>query len=124
VNGNGGPYCLSVHEPWASAIVEGAKRIENRTWRTEYRGRLLIHAAKHQPELFDMQRAAEWGWMQTRPYVLGAIIGAVELIDVLPLRELTGQPFAEGPWCWVLRAAQRFARPRTCRGQPGLFVER
>ena len=37
---------LSLWQPWASAITLGLKRIETRSWRTNYRGRLLIHAAK------------------------------------------------------------------------------
>lgn len=36
---------LSVKQPWASLIVCGAKDVENRTWTTPYRGRLLIHAS-------------------------------------------------------------------------------
>ena len=37
---------LTVKQPWASAIIYGDKDIENRVWRTGYRGRLLIHAGK------------------------------------------------------------------------------
>jgi hypothetical protein len=36
---------LTVHQPWAAALVRGSKRIENRCWRTAYRGPLIIHAA-------------------------------------------------------------------------------
>ena len=38
---------LSVREPWASLmfIGAGAKDVENRTWSTKHRGRLLIHAS-------------------------------------------------------------------------------
>ena len=38
--------CLSLHQPWASLIAGGAKRIETRSWFTSYRGPLAIHAAK------------------------------------------------------------------------------
>lgn len=37
---------ISVRQPWASAIACGAKRIETRSWKTDYRGPLLIHAGK------------------------------------------------------------------------------
>lgn len=37
-------YALTVKQPWASAIMAGLKRVENRTWRTDYRGPLAIHA--------------------------------------------------------------------------------
>jgi len=38
---------LSVRQPWASLIAEGTKTIELRTWRTSYRGPLLICASKY-----------------------------------------------------------------------------
>ena len=37
--------CLSVRQPWASLLVSGVKDVENRTWATHYRGKLLIHAS-------------------------------------------------------------------------------
>ena len=36
---------LSVKQPYASFICHGIKTIENRTWKTDYRGKLLIHAS-------------------------------------------------------------------------------
>lgn len=37
---------LSLWQPWASLIATGAKRYETRSWATNYRGPLLICAAK------------------------------------------------------------------------------
>lgn len=37
--------CLSIRQPWATSILHG-KDIENRSWRTHYRGQFLIHAGK------------------------------------------------------------------------------
>lgn len=37
---------LSIRQPWAWLIVNGHKAIENRSWRTWFRGTFLIHAAK------------------------------------------------------------------------------
>lgn len=36
---------LTVKQPWAYLICSGVKDIENRTWRTNYRGRIYIHAS-------------------------------------------------------------------------------
>lgn len=36
---------LSIKQPWASLIAHGIKDIENRTWATKYRGKVLIHAS-------------------------------------------------------------------------------
>jgi hypothetical protein len=35
---------LSIRQPWANLIVHGFKNVENRTWQTDYRGPVLIHA--------------------------------------------------------------------------------
>ena len=37
---------LTIKQPWAFAIAEGFKTVENRTRRTHFRGTLLIHAGK------------------------------------------------------------------------------
>ena len=37
---------LSVKQPWASLIASGQKTIETRTWRTDYRGDLLIVSSR------------------------------------------------------------------------------
>ena len=36
---------LSIKQPWASLIEYGIKDIENRTWKTNFRGRIYIHAS-------------------------------------------------------------------------------
>lgn len=38
--------CLTLTEPWASLVAEGAKRVESRSWGTTYRGELAIHAGQ------------------------------------------------------------------------------
>lgn len=37
---------LSIRQPWASLILMAGKDIENRSWKTGVRGRVLIHASK------------------------------------------------------------------------------
>ena len=37
---------LSIRQPWAWLIINGGKDIENRDWKTPFRGRCLIHASK------------------------------------------------------------------------------
>lgn len=37
---------LSIKEPFASLILNGMKKIETRSWKTNYRGELFIHASK------------------------------------------------------------------------------
>lgn len=78
---------LSIKQPWASLIVEGIKDIENRTWKTNYRGRIYIHVS--QAKKFNVQMTDE----QTKkafPVLtdamngnlhFGAIIGEVDIVD-------------------------------------------
>ena len=38
---------ISIREPWASLILSGEKTIETRTWKTKYRGPVLLCASKN-----------------------------------------------------------------------------
>lgn len=55
---------LSILQPWAWAIVNGYKPVENRTWRTSFRGRFLVHAGKG----FDTEG---YHWLRTNREALG-----------------------------------------------------
>ena len=37
---------ITVWQPWATLLGTGQKHNETRSWRTNYRGEILIHAAK------------------------------------------------------------------------------
>ncbi|WP_155960585.1 ASCH domain-containing protein [Fischerella sp. PCC 9605] len=37
---------ISLKAPWAWAIFHAGKDVENRSWKTEYRGSLLIHVSR------------------------------------------------------------------------------
>lgn len=40
---------ISLKQPWAQLVVLGAKRVETRSWPTNYRGEIAIHASKSFP---------------------------------------------------------------------------
>lgn len=82
---------ITIKQPWASLIVHGIKDIENRTWRTNFRGRVLIHASADNrlmnipPSEFmtgdqcvaiDKVRFPNKNWR-----LYSAIIGSVEIVD-------------------------------------------
>lgn len=81
---------ITIREPWAWLIAKGIKDIENRTWPTRFRGRVLIHASKTCEKqgwgaLSDEQR---FRLVNTEAYRLspselpyGAIVGSVEIVD-------------------------------------------
>lgn len=65
---------LSIKQPWASLIAAGHKTVECRTWKTSYRGPLLICSSKNDFEINDKLIAPG-----------GHALGIVELIDVCPM---------------------------------------
>jgi len=82
--------CLSLTQPWASALfVDGLKRIETRGWRTNYRGRIYIHAAKNFPRYAKDFASSERFELPELP--LGHIIGHVELVDIRRTEDLVGK---------------------------------
>jgi hypothetical protein len=87
---------LSIAEPWAYLIAAGFKQIENRTWRTDYRGTIAVHASKATRNCFDEQLIYEVCDLHPAIFKaldderideghqilhLGAIIGTVDIID-------------------------------------------
>lgn len=108
---------LSIRQPWAHLIVTGRKDIENRTWSTDHRGPLLIHAAQKPDPQWD-EIARYFGLTLARDAVrYGGIVGKVQLVDVVqrsPSRWFTG------PYGWVLTDAQQLPF-RPLRGQLYLF---
>ena len=111
---------LTIHQPWASAIAAGQKTIENRTWRTSYRGPLLIHAGRSLKSM-DFGRAFldRLGIELPTTLPLGSIVALAELVDCRPLGDLE-DPFAEGPVCWMLQNI-RALEPLFWPGGQGLF---
>jgi len=92
---------LSIKQPYASLIAHGIKNIENRTWKTKFRGRIYIHASgkKVKSEDFGLmisdemyidyskklknkgitERTADFLYSQS----ISAIIGEVDIIDCI-----------------------------------------
>lgn len=115
--------CLAVQQPFAHLLGSGAKRIENRTWGTSYRGPVLIHASKAQPSRECLDR-----WFNlpvTLP--LGAIVAVVELVDVVRpggyrRHEFERDPHAEpGFVWWVFEQARALTEPIPMQGRLGLY---
>lgn len=87
---------LSLIQPWASLVVIGAKRFETRSWHTNYRGELLIHASKSfpkwareftvEPVCYEAVKLFSRG-RKTNGYPTGAIIGKVNLVDCITTEE-------------------------------------
>jgi hypothetical protein len=127
---------LSVRQPWAYLICAGFKNIENRTWKTDYRGRLYIHAGKS----FDWNALNYLEWNHLIPYEyyrlvhiyfgikdrrivrhqedFGAIIGSVDLTGCIQnSRSIWAQ---SGLFHWELHDPLELS-PIPLKGQLGIF---
>lgn len=116
---------ITVLEPWASLIVFGPKRVENRSWWTAYRGPLAIHAGKSLRLLGDPETialAAKFGI--TRELCrqrAGCLLGRTELLDCVPVAAVRANRWAVGPWCFRLAEPTALATPLAWKGQLGFF---
>lgn len=83
---------LSIKQPWASLIAHGIKDIENRTWKTNFRGRIYIHESGSVVKEIDFttQQTAELFengiWHPDKGFnselnITSTIIGEVDIVD-------------------------------------------
>jgi hypothetical protein len=118
-------YALSVRQPWPCAMEFFGKDIENRSRKTNIRGRILVHASRHKPTEDDkddlkvmMMRAVRAGTLTTamlerfcggRPSAValaihmetGGFVGSVEIVDCV---QIHSSPWKlDGTWGYVLR---------------------
>lgn len=121
---------LSIRQPWALLVTQGGKDIENRTWPTKFRGRVLIHAAKGMTRaeydaMFSLLVQRDMWFPHNFPYgrlqfdalERGGIIGSVEIVDCVSQSD---SPWFTGPYGFVL--ANPEPMPFTpLRGMLGFF---
>ncbi|HCF3031494.1 TPA: ASCH domain-containing protein [Pseudomonas aeruginosa] len=96
---------LSIRQPWAWLIVYGGKDIENRSRRTNFRGRFLVHASQGMTrQEYNMATWIAGPLDVTIPpfdeLQRGGIIGSVELVDCL---EDSSSPWYMGEKGYLLR---------------------
>jgi hypothetical protein len=100
---------LSVQQPYAYKIIFERKDIENRTWRTNFRGTVAIHASmKFHPDAEDLSDK------QKKKLVRGAIIGVVDVVDCV---EEHKSKWFGGPIGFVLKNPRPLKEPIPCKGK-------
>ncbi len=117
---------LSFRQPWAALILEGRKTLDLRTWSTHYRGRLAIYAS-----LEVEKEACQVHGVDISQLTIGALIGIVDLVDVIPLDEaaynarqaehLGGRSFRPGLYGWELTNPRPLDPPQVAKGRLNLF---
>ena len=71
---------ITIKQPFASLIAEGYKEYEFRTWKTKYRGEVLIHAGKG----VDRKAMKKYEYLGLE-YPSGAIIAKAEITDCITI---------------------------------------
>ncbi|XP_008302887.1 activating signal cointegrator 1 [Stegastes partitus] len=93
-----GGWCLSMHQPWASLLVKGIKRVEGRTWYSSHRGRLWIAAAAKKPtpqEIAEVEAMYRHIYRKEprfpKDYPTGCLLGCVNMTDCLSQEQFRQQ---------------------------------
>ena len=107
---------ISLHEPYASLVVDGVKTIETRTWPWPYDPSwLVIHAAKKVD-----REACQRLDLPHGIYMGGALLGLVWVAGpsrpLLPEDEKAACFYAPDRFAWPLEHARRFVAPVLFRG--------
>lgn len=93
--------CLSMHQPSASLLVHGIKKLEGRSWYTAHRGRLWIASTGKLPDEHEIRRTEE-RYRCLYPdddiefpkiYPSGTLLGCVNLVDCIT----KGEYFSKNP---------------------------
>jgi hypothetical protein len=110
---------LSIQQPWAWAILHAGKDMENRSWRTTFRGTFLIHASKKIDSYgydFILNR---FGIVPPKKNEIdrGGIVGVAEIVDCV---DCSNSGWFCGKYGYVLRNPKPIEIIRI-NGQLGFF---
>ncbi|XP_024423334.1 activating signal cointegrator 1 isoform X1 [Desmodus rotundus] len=128
-----GGWCLSMHQPWASLLVRGIKRVEGRSWYTPHRGRLWIAATAKRPspqEVSELQTTYRFlrGEDVEFPndYPSGCLLGCVDLIDCLSQNQFKDQypdmsQESDSPFVFICTNPQEMIVKFPIKGNPKIW---
>lgn len=118
---------LTIKQPWASLIIKGYKKYEFRSWKTNYRGKILIHAGLSADKL-DQQRFNSYNLN----YIKGAIIGEADITDCILVDEEFDKKLKNidknvyknnhvNDYAWKLENIKIYDEPICVKGKLGLW---
>lgn len=81
---------ITLKQPFASLIAAGLKEYEFRSWKTNYRGEILIHAGKG----IDKDAMKKFESLKLE-YPTGCIIAKAKLTDCVPVTEAVKEELRE-----------------------------
>ncbi len=119
---------LTIKNPWATLIVNNYKEYEFRSWKTKYRGKILIHSSQNL-EKNMLDRFKDYNLN----YINGAIIGEAILTDCIlvdeefntELRKLNPVVYGRSNhvenYAWKLENIKMYDNPIYVKGKLGLW---
>lgn len=87
---------LSIRQPWCHHILFDGKDVENRSWRTDFRGLVLIHASRG----VDREDRDD---VRARAMPTGGIVGVMRIVDCV---NQSDSAWFFGPWGLVIEGAR------------------
>ena len=123
---------LSLTQPWATLVATGRKKIETRSWRTNYRGDLVIHASRGFPRdcrsLCEEYPFSEALTVAPNALPRGVCLAVVTLADCYRIERPPSDEFeaafgdyAPGRYGWVFEELRPLREPVARRGSLGLW---
>ena len=118
---------LTLKQPWANLVAEGIKEYEFRSWKTNYRGRLLIHAgAGVDKEYLEKYKDLNIDFPSRK------IVAEVELVDCLFIDEelnrkiINEKNIAYGSksrtgYAWKIKLIRKIDSKKSVNGKLGLW---
>jgi hypothetical protein len=109
---------LTLKQPWAWAIFNAGKDVENRSWQNQHSiGTIAIHAGLGRDDLHLLPSRVRRP--SNEELVQGAILGVVDVVNVV---ERHRSKWFHGPLGWVLENPRALQRPIPYGGTLGLWV--
>lgn len=125
---------ISLTEPFATLISTRIKTIETRSWKTNYRGKLYIHASltkipaiyKDNPQLMSLvdEKKLNFGYIVCSCILVDCIEMTDEFIahikNNFPNEYLTGI-YEPGRYAWILKNIEVLDEPIKVKGHLGIW---
>lgn len=124
---------VSIIEPWASLIKEKVKYIETRSWKTNYRGKIYIHASLKKVPKKDGRINNLINLLKDKEFKYGHIIAEATLVDCIYMDEefiskikhnnkeyICGE-YSIGRYAWILEDIKELSKPISAKGSLGIW---
>lgn len=138
---------LTLWQPWAFLMALEEKKIETRSWGTQYRGMLAIHAAKRKMTKVEKDLLLRWtgqgwldlDWLEYDEFPLGEIVAVVDLRDCVEIKIFSDEKhfiynhgaenevffgdYTVGRYAWITKMvyAVQYNETYVVNGQRGLW---